>query len=418
MGLAVAYELCLLGHKPIIFEADNRVGGMTACFDFDGVDIERFYHFHCTSDVDFFQILTELGLRDKLHWRKTKMGFYLNGKLNPWGNPLALFKLPGIGLVSKLRYGLHAFIATKRKGWGKLDQISATHWIRKWIGEEAFKILWMPLFHYKFYEYSDRVSAAWIWSRIRRIGKSRYNLFEEKLGYLEGGSKTFLDAISASIEQRGGLLKLNKKVQAIEIRNKKLIGLKVDDEILEFDTVISTIPVPLLPTIAPNLPSKIMEFCKNQTNLSVVCVIMKLKKKVSNNFWVNINDEHMDIPGLVEYSNLTQGEENIVYIPFYMPQSNEKFKDDDKTFILKCRQYIKKINPSFCETDFISERVNRYLFSQPVCETSFARQIPSFQTAIKGLYIADTTYYYPEDRGISESVCLGRKLAKIAEKSF
>ena len=34
MGLAVAYQLARDGHQPVLFEADDRVGGMTACFDF------------------------------------------------------------------------------------------------------------------------------------------------------------------------------------------------------------------------------------------------------------------------------------------------------------------------------------------------------------------------------------------------
>ena len=35
MGLAIAYELILKGYKPEIFEADNRLGGMASCFDFE-----------------------------------------------------------------------------------------------------------------------------------------------------------------------------------------------------------------------------------------------------------------------------------------------------------------------------------------------------------------------------------------------
>ena len=37
MGLAVAYELTRLGHQPVLLEADNRLGGMAACFDFAGM---------------------------------------------------------------------------------------------------------------------------------------------------------------------------------------------------------------------------------------------------------------------------------------------------------------------------------------------------------------------------------------------
>ena len=34
MGLAVAYQLVRDGFKPIVYEADDRVGGMTASFNF------------------------------------------------------------------------------------------------------------------------------------------------------------------------------------------------------------------------------------------------------------------------------------------------------------------------------------------------------------------------------------------------
>ena len=42
MGLAVAYQLSRDGHYPVLFEADDRVGGMTASFDFNGLDIVFF----------------------------------------------------------------------------------------------------------------------------------------------------------------------------------------------------------------------------------------------------------------------------------------------------------------------------------------------------------------------------------------
>ena len=37
------------------------------------------------------------------------------------------------------------------------------------------------------------------------------------------------------------------------------------------------------------------------------------------------------------------------------------------------------------------------------------------RSALAGLYMADTSYYYPEDRSISESVGVGRKLAALVE---
>ena len=79
MGLAAAYELVNQGYRPVIFEADDRVGGMTAAFDFSGMKIERYYHFHCTSDSGFLQILGELGIAEKMHWTETKMAYWVPG---------------------------------------------------------------------------------------------------------------------------------------------------------------------------------------------------------------------------------------------------------------------------------------------------------------------------------------------------
>jgi protoporphyrinogen oxidase len=141
MGLAVAYQLALDGHQPIIFEADDRVGGMTAGFDFGGLTIERYYHFHCISDCAFLQMLDELGLSDKMHWVETKMGYWYQNKLQAWGNPIALLKFHGLGWIAKFRYGLHAFLATKRKDWQPLDDVEAISWIKRWVGDEAYQVL-------------------------------------------------------------------------------------------------------------------------------------------------------------------------------------------------------------------------------------------------------------------------------------
>ena len=141
MGLAVAYQLVQDGHQPVVFEADDRVCGMTASFDFGGLAIERYYHIHCTSDHAFLQLLNELGLLHKLRWVETKMGYYWRGKVVAWGNPVALIKFPGLSLLAKFRYGIHAFLATKRTNWRPLDHVEAVGWIRRWVGEEAYEVL-------------------------------------------------------------------------------------------------------------------------------------------------------------------------------------------------------------------------------------------------------------------------------------
>ncbi len=414
MGLAVAYQLVRDGYQPVIFEADDRVGGMTATFDFSGLNIERYYHFHCISDHAFLTILDELDLTDKMQWVETKMGYWYQNRLQPWGNPIALLKFKGLSFIAKFRYGLHAFLSTKRKNWAPLDHENAVAWIQRWVGKEAYEVLWRRLFDYKFYNYTDNLSAAWIWSRIRRIGSSRYSIFREKLGYLDGGSDTLLQGMKNYIESNGGIIHLNAFVSEVVIENERVLGIKVADKLEPFDKVISTIPLPYVPKLIPDLPESILKQFQQVNNIAVVCVIVKLRKKLTENFWLNTNDPSMDIPGLVEYSNLRPLDEHVVYVPFYMPGEHPKFSDSDQAFLDKVRRYLKKINPELSDEDFIDLRASRYRYAQPICDPGFLDSLPPTALPVEGLWVADTSYYYPEDRGISESIGFGRNMAKDA----
>jgi len=414
MGLAVAYQLARDGHHPIVYEADDRIGGMTAAFDFSGLSIERYYHFHCISDHAFLKVLDELGLANKIHWVQTKMGYWYQNQLQPWGNPMALLRFKGLSFIAKFRYGLHAFLSTKRNDWKPLDKVDAVKWIKGWVGTEAYEVLWRRLFEYKFYDYTSNLSAAWIWSRIRRIGRSRYDLFREKLGYLEGGSETLLQALRVDIEKNGGEIKLQSPAIKVLMGGGKVTGVETAAGVELFDTVISTIPLPYIPRVMPDLPTTILNQFKSVKNIAVVCVIAKLRCKVTENFWLNTNDPEMDIPGLVEYSNLRPLDQNIVYVPFYMPGDHPKFGESDESFLKKVRAYLKKINPQLSDEDFLDLRASRYRFAQPIGIPGYLETIPSAKLPIQGLWVADTSYYYPEDRGISESIHFGRQLAKDA----
>jgi len=183
-----------------------------------------------------------------------------------------------------------------------------------------------------------------------------------------------------------------------------------------FDTVISTIPLPYIPKVIPDLPSEILDQFKAVKNIAVVCVIVKLRQPLTENFWLNTNDSEMDIPGIVEYTNLRPLEHSIVYVPFYMPGEHAKFADPDEVFLEKVQKYFKKINPNLKDEDFLDIRASRYRFAQPIGIPGYLETIPRAKLPIKGLWVADTSYYYPEDRGISESINFGRQMAQDAVK--
>lgn len=417
MGLAAAYHAQKAGHQVTVLEADRIPGGMAAHFDFGGLSIERFYHFVCKADQPTFDLLSELGLGDKMRWVGTSMGYYVDGRLYEWGNPIALLRFPKLSVVEKLRYGLMMFLSVRRRSPGSLEFLSARKWIEAWCGKRAYAKLWQPLFHLKFYELADNISAAWIWTRIKRVGSSRRSLMQEELGYIDGGTETLVDALVGAIKAAGGDIRLGTKVEQVTTCGGRVTGVVVDGAQEAYDAVVSTIPMPFVSRLVPDLPGQSKALYDGIRNIGVACLIFKLRSSVTPHFWVNIADERIAIPGIVEFSNLRPTKDTIVFVPYYMPVTNPKWALTDQQLLAEAFGYLKLINPKLSDADLIDSKVGRLRYAQPVCPPGFAAAIPPVQTPIAGLQIADTCSYYPEDRGISESVRFGHLMARAIDAS-
>jgi protoporphyrinogen oxidase len=419
MGLRAAVELLDHGVEVDVYERDDRVGGMSAHFDFDGLDIERYYHFVCRTDQPLFDLLARYGLSGRLKWADTKMGYFYRGKLHRWGSPGALLAFPHLSLVQKVRYALHVMHTKNIRDWTELDKEEAGAWIRRWIGEAAYDVMWKDSFRLKFFEYADNLSASWIGTRIKRIGLSRRDLFHESLGYLEGGSDLVLDALAADVQARGGRILLRAPVDEVVSDGGRVTGIRCSGAFAPYGRVLSTAPIQYVPRMVPGLPDQVRTQIASLQNIPVACVILKLSHPLSDNFWMNISDPRIEIPGVIEYTNLNplDGRTHVLYAPFYMPKTHPKWQLQDQALIDEVLGYLPIINPSF-RTDWVQAAAcHRYEHAQAICPPGFQAMLPPMRSTLTGFFMADTAYYYPEDRSISESVEVGRRLAAEALSS-
>lgn len=417
MGLMAAVKLLDQGHSVTIYERDDRIGGMSANFDFDGLSIERYYHFICKTDYPLFALLERYGLSKALRWTDTKMGYFYKGKLYKWGNPFALLAFPHLGPISKFRYALHVMYTKGIKDWTALDKEEAGAWIRRWVGQKAYDVMWKDAFRLKFFEFKDNLSASWIGTRIKRVALSRRNLMNESMGYLEGGSMTLLERMVQDIQARGGRIELSQGIDEVASENGKVTGVSVGGEFTAYDGVISTAPIQYVPALVPGLPEDFRAKVAAVQNIPVACVILKLKHAVSENFWMNISDPGIEIPGVIEYSNLNPGHDpgqKILYAPYYMPKTHPKWQQSNAELIEEVLGYLARINPAFKRDWVLASHCHRYEFAQTICPPGFQQMLPSMRTPVQGFFMADTAYYYPEDRSINESINTAQALVDEA----
>ncbi len=387
----------------------------------EGQFVERFYHFICRSDSELIHLAGELGLRSKLSWFPTKTGFFFNGRMYPLGTPFDLLGFTPIPLLQRIRFGFHIIGSRWITHWKPLDKISAKTWLINNIGEQAFKAIWYPLLRIKFGDRYDQISAAWIWHRIWRVARSRRNLLEpEMFGYFEQGSAMLFAGLQHKLQQYGVNLQSNIRVREILIENNHVRGVQTSDGFIPCQAVISTVPLPILDKLVPDQESMYFKNIRQIDYIGVVCMLLSLDRPLGKNFWTNINDPDISFNGFIELTNLNQHLHqkglNLVYIPYYLATKEPRFQLPDETLLSEYIHELKLVNPQFSENWIREWSVFRDPYAQAICTTNFSAKVPAVQTPVTGLFVTDSTQYYPEDRTLSAAVRLGQVAAQILMK--
>ena len=419
-GLAAAYDLIRGGQRVTVLEPAPGPGGLAGSLQIEGQSVDRYYHFICRFDQHLVRFVEELGLQEKLHWRQTRTAFYHNGRLYAFGTPFDLLSFSAVPWTQRFRFGLHILSSRYRSQWRKLDRIPAVPWLVRLIGRGAYQVIWLPLLQIKFGEYYDQVSAAWVWHRIWRVAQSRRRIWErESFGYLENGSATLVDHLAGWLEAQPGLsIQYKTPAEGIEIEGNRAVAVQANGRRLTCDAVISTAALPELLKILPEQEHPYFKKMGQIQFIGVVCALLNLDHPFSTNFWTNINDPRFIFNGIIETTNLNQNLRaaglNLIYIPLYLPVDQERFQWSDERLYTECLDMLKLINPAF-DVSWVKEyHINRTPYAQAICTTGFADRMPETRTPIAGLYVSDSTQFYPEDRTISAAIRQGRKAAGLA----
>lgn len=402
-----------------LFEAAPELGGLARSFQLGAITIERYYHFICGGDDGYFRMLDDLGIPDRLCWNHTRMGFFYEGRLYPFSSAFDLLRFDGISLVGRLRYGLGmAYIAQLRR-WRRLDEKRAEPWLRKLLGREVYEATWDPLLSIKFPQRHQELSAAWVWHRVHRVAKSRKSLLHrERLGYLEGGTQTLIDRLEQRLLKTGVELHRKTAVREILVDGNRVTGVRTEAGVEHFDALVAAVPLPVFLRIAPELHPEYFAELSGIDFIGVVCVVLRLRRPVTENFWTNVHDPRIPFNGCIEYTNLnpnmTPDDSAIVYVPYYLPRNGERFRYGDERLLVECLDSLRLINPRLTADDVIDYAVSRDPFAQVVCPVGFGRQVPAHETPIDGLYLVESSQLFPSDRTISGTLDLASAAAELA----
>ena len=426
-GLAAAYELTSQGHFVEVFEQADFLGGQASTFEVSGGRLERGYHHLFTSDTDITDLIKELDLEDRLAWLESSVGFYVDrgdgGKIWDFATPKDLLMFKPLSLLSRLKVGFWSLILKNSKNYRKFENITAKDWLLKRMGLSAYEVIWEPLLRGKFGEFYDRISMTWIWGKMRlRVGSRKKSGTGELLGYPMGSFGEIIDRLALKITQNGGVIHTSATVsQIVESRGSATsLDVTLNDSASErrdYDAIVAPTPSYVFSRLAPPMPEIYQSKLDNIDYLSAVLMILVMDRPFTDKYWLNIADRTMPFVALIEHTNLIPrklyGGKHILYVSNYPSRSSELYMKSPEELIDLFVPHLKKINPRFDRSHIIEYHHHRVDGAQPIVGLNYRLNIPEHRTPHKGLYLANTTQIYPEDRGTNYSVRMGRQVASM-----
>ena len=422
-GLAAAYELVRAGWEVSLHEAGGQFGGQVRTFEIGGGRIEAFYHHLFRSDHDIVEVIGELGLAGELDWLPSSVGLAAGGRLYPFSGPLDLLRFTRVSLWTRIRLGLAALWLRRQRDWRRYEGQRARDWIVRAVGRQGYDAVWGPLLRAKFGDHADEVSMVWFWGKIylRFASRGGGPLATERLGYLRGSFGRLVDALVDDARARGATLRVNSPVERIAVEDGRATGIVRGGELEPADLVLATTPSPIFRALVPELPElgahydALLDRVRYQW---ATVLVLALDRPLSDTYWLTVTDEDCPFVAAVEQTNFRSPEEyggrHVVYLSNYVDPGDPIAHSEAGAVLDAYEPYIRRINPRF-DRSWIRDL---WLFAdragQPIVDYRYHESIPPHRTPVRGLWLANTTQIYPEDRGQNYSIRMGRRVAREA----
>ncbi|MEE8466223.1 MAG: FAD-dependent oxidoreductase, partial [Dehalococcoidia bacterium] len=326
--------------------------------------------------------------------------------------------------LDRIRVGLWTFILQKTKSYSKFEGVTAKDWLSRRMGRRGYEVIWEPLLRGKFGEFYDKIGMTWIWNKVTLRVASRKGAGQvEHLGYPMGSFGEVIDVLAERVAQQGGVVHTSASVTQIIESDGSATIMEVqleggETERREYDAIIATTPSYVFTRLAPAMPPEYQSKLENVDYLSAVLMVLVMDRPFTNKYWMNIADPNMPFVALIEHTNLIDkelyGGKHILYISNYPSRDNELYKMSGDELMDLFVPHLQKINPDFDRSWVIEYHHHRVDGAQPIVGVNYGAGIPDHRTPLKGLYLANTTQIYPEDRGTNYSVRMGRLVAKMA----
>ncbi|GMP69577.1 hypothetical protein CsSME_00028786 [Camellia sinensis var. sinensis] len=274
-GLSTAKYLADAGHKPVLLEARDVLGGKVAAWkDDDGDWYETGLHIFFGAYPNVQNLFGELGINDRLQWKEHSMIFAMPNKPGEFSR----FDFPEV-LPAPLNGG-QAYVEAQ-------DGLSVKDWMRKQgIPDRVTTEVFIAMSKALNFINPDELSMQCILIALNRFLQEKHG---SKMAFLDGNPPERLcQPIVDHIQSLGGEVQLNSRIKKIELNKDGTVKsfLLNNGNAIEGDAYVFATPVDILKLLLPEDWKEIPYFRKLEilVGVPVINVHIWFDRKLRNTY--------------------------------------------------------------------------------------------------------------------------------------
>ncbi|KAG0471495.1 hypothetical protein HPP92_016041 [Vanilla planifolia] len=303
-GLSTAKYLADAGHRPILLEARDVLGGKVAAWkDEEGDWYETGLHVFFGAYPNVQNLFGELGINDRLQWKEHSMIFAMPekpGQFSRFDFPeFAPAPFNGIWAILKnnemltwpekvkFAIGLLPAMIGGQSYVEAQDKLSVTEWMKKQgvpdrVNDEVFIAMSKALNFIN----PDELSMQCILIALNRFLQEKHG---SKIAFLDGNPPQRLCMpIVDHIQSQGGQVQLNSRIQKIELNSDRTVKQFVlsNGSVVTGDAYVFATPVDILKLLLPEEWKEIPYFqrLKQLVGVPVINVHIWFDRKLKNTY--------------------------------------------------------------------------------------------------------------------------------------
>ena len=375
-GLTAGYELAKKGFAVTVYEASEQVGGLSRTIDLWDQRIDLGPHRFFSNDKKVNELWLEVVGNDyRMVDRLTRIYYKRKFFHYPIKAFDALFKL-GVwkGVLCMGSYIREKISPTKQDG-------SFETWVTARFGKRLYSIFFKT-YSEKLWGIScteldedfaaQRIKKLSLFEAIKNAlfkGKNKHKTLVDQFAYPLEGTGMVYERMAKFIAENGGEIKLKTRVKGVNTINNKASSLTLGNgEIIDYNHIVSTMPITLLVNNLPEVPVAVKEATTALKFRNTILVFLKIDQDdLFKDNWLYVHASELEMGRITNFSNwvpeINNGQkETVVALEFWCYNEDEKWAASDTELIALAKKEMAMTGLAVAENI-----IDGYVFKIPRC---------------------------------------------------